>query len=106
VAGKVEQVARDESERYFQSRPLGHQLGAWASRQSSVVAGREELERAAAEAATRFDGKEIPLPPNWGGYRLRPSVIEFWQGRANRLHDRIEYLRDAAGLWSLRRLAP
>ena len=106
IAGTAEQITREESDVYFQSRPAGHRIGAWSSRQSSVVAGREALERAQAEATLRFEGEEIPLPPYWGGYRVRPAVIEFWQGRANRLHDRIEYVRDPDGTWSFRRLAP
>jgi pyridoxamine 5'-phosphate oxidase len=106
IAGTVEQVTREESERYFRSRPVGHRLGAWASRQSAVVENRDKLEHAAAEAARRFEGADVPLPPYWGGYRVRPSVLEFWQGRADRLHDRIEYLRDPAAGWILRRLAP
>lgn len=105
IAGSVKRVSREESEAYFQSRPEGHRLGAWASRQSSVVSGRDDLERAIADAAQRYSS-EIPLPPSWGGYRLRPESYEFWQGRPDRLHDRIEYVVDDAGSWVFRRLAP
>lgn len=105
IGGTVERVSREESERYFESRPEGHRLGAWASQQSSVVADRNALEQAIEVAAARYPAT-IPLPPYWGGYRVRPNVIEFWQGRPNRLHDRIEYIREPSGEWTLRRLAP
>jgi pyridoxamine 5'-phosphate oxidase len=106
ISGTVEKLADEENERYFASRPFGHQLGAWASRQSSIVDGREALEQSLAEAEQRFDPGKAPLPPYWGGYRVRPSEVEFWQGRANRLHDRLEYVLQADGSWLLRRLAP
>lgn len=106
IQGVAAPVSREESERYFASRPPGHRLGAWASHQSSVLPDRAALAQSAAEAAARFPGDDIPLPPYWGGYRLRPAVMEFWQGRPNRLHDRIEYLRDEGGSWTFRRLAP
>jgi pyridoxamine 5'-phosphate oxidase len=105
IGGVVERVSREESERYFHSRPEGHRLGAWASRQSAVVESRDALERAMADAAKRF-AADAPCPPFWGGYRVRPHVFEFWQGRENRLHDRIEYVQTSAGDWMFRRLAP
>lgn len=106
VQGIVEQVTRAESELYFQTRPPGHRLGAWASIQSSIVKDRNTLDSALAAAAVQFPDEEIPLPPYWGGYRVLPLTIEFWQGRANRMHDRIEYVRGEDGAWSFRRLAP
>jgi pyridoxamine 5'-phosphate oxidase len=105
IAGVVEPISSEESDAYFETRPEGHRLGAWASQQSAVVGGRDALEQAWADAARRF-GSRIPRPPHWGGYRLRPSRFEFWQGRANRLHDRIEYVPCAANQWTTRRLAP
>jgi pyridoxamine 5'-phosphate oxidase len=102
----AERLPAEDNERYFASRPLGHQLGAWASKQSSVVSGREELERNMAEAAAKYEPGPAPLPPYWGGYRVRPASLEFWQGRASRLHDRLEYVRQADGSWLRRRLAP
>jgi pyridoxamine 5'-phosphate oxidase len=106
ISGDVERVSQQEAEQYFASRPVGHQLGAWASRQSSVVTGREALEDSLAAAAQRFEPGPAPLPPWWGGFRVRPSSIEFWQGRPNRMHDRLEYVRQPDGTWILRRLAP
>src|SRR3979411_524405 len=106
INGSVERTPRDESERYFHSRPLGSQLGAWASRQSEVLDGRRILDARMAEMTERFADKPIPLPPHWGGYRLTPQTIEFWQGRANRLHDRFRYTRQPAGTWLVDRLAP
>jgi pyridoxamine 5'-phosphate oxidase len=105
AAGAVELLPREESEAYFRTRPLGSRLGAWASRQSTVVPGRETLERAFAEAEAEH-GDEPPLPPWWGGYLLRPDRFEFWQNRPNRLHDRFGYTRAADGAWALERLAP
>lgn len=105
IEGSVSRVSREESEAYFKTRPRGHQLGAWASRQSSVVSGREELDRRLAALEAEYQGKEIPLPPYWGGYRVTPERIEFWQGRANRMHDRLVYRRQKDG-WVLERLAP
>jgi pyridoxamine 5'-phosphate oxidase len=104
VAGTVAPLPREESEAYFRTRPLGSRLGAWASRQSTVVSGRDELERAFAEAEAAY-GDDPPLPPWWGGYLLRPERIELWQNRPNRLHDRFRYTRDGGG-WRLERLAP
>jgi len=107
VGGHVTKVSREESEAYFRSRPLGSQLGAWASAQSEVVAGREVIEAQYAEAQARFAGGDVPLPPFWGGYRLEPRWMEFWQGRPSRLHDRLRYTRDAdRDTWRLERLSP
>jgi pyridoxamine 5'-phosphate oxidase len=108
VEGSVVKVSREESEAYFKSRPLGSRLGAWASRQSRVIAGHEVLQEELARLKARYPDGEVPLPPFWGGYRLRPVTIEFWQGRPDRLHDRFRYSRqgDADGDWTLARLAP
>jgi pyridoxamine 5'-phosphate oxidase len=105
VAGTVEPLPREEADAYFRTRPLGSRLGAWASRQSTVVPDRETLERAFAEAEAEH-GDDPPLPPWWGGYLLRPERLEFWQSRENRLHDRFRYTRLPDGAWSLERLAP
>jgi pyridoxamine 5'-phosphate oxidase len=104
VAGTVEPLPREESEAYYRTRPLGSRLGAWASRQSTVVPGREALERAFAEAEAAY-GDDPPLPPWWGGYLLTPDRVELWQNRENRLHDRFRYTRED-GSWRLERLAP
>ena len=106
MSGPVEKTSREESEAYFHSRPLGSQLGAWASAQSEVVASRDALEAQLAEVIERFAGGVIPLPPHWGGYRVQPETIEFWQGRTNRLHDRFRYTRQSDGDWLIERLAP
>lgn len=104
VDGDAERLSRPESQRYWEGRPREHRLGAWASPQSRIIADRAELERAMEQARERFAG-EVPLPPFWGGYRVRPRTIEFWQGRENRLHDRVRYSREAEG-WRVERLAP
>lgn len=104
ISGVVERISRAESEAYFLSRPRGHRLSAWASPQSQKVAGREELEARAAEAEARFPG-DVPTPEFWGGYRLVPTRIEFWQGRENRFHDRFVYELEN-GQWTASRLAP
>ena len=104
VEGPVEQVSAAESDEYFASRPLGSRLGAWASPQSEVIADREVLVEAEAEASAHF-GEHPPRPPHWGGYRLAPEVWEFWQGRPSRLHDRLRYRLDD-GRWVRERLAP
>lgn len=104
VDGRVEKVAREESEIYFRSRPLGARLGAWASHQSEVIAGREELESVVREAEERF-GEAVPCPEDWGGYRVVPDEVEIWQGRENRLHDRFRY-RLESGSWTIDRLSP
>jgi pyridoxamine 5'-phosphate oxidase len=105
VAGAVSKLSHDESETYFKSRPRGSRLAAWASNQSSVVADRAVLEKRWNEMAAQFPG-DVPLPPNWGGYMLKPERIEFWQGRLNRLHDRFCYTRQADNSWRLERLSP
>ncbi len=103
--GDVTKVTREESEAYWVSRPRDAKLGAWASAQSSVLAGREELDRRLAQARERFPG-DVPCPPYWGGYRLVPDEIEFWQGRPSRLHDRLRYTRIAPDKWEIQRLSP
>ena len=105
VEGSAARVPRSESEAYFASRPRGAQLSAWASAQSSVVAGRSALEQRAAELEREYDGREVPCPPHWGGIRVVADAIEFWQGRRDRLHDRLVYRRDG-DVWSVVRLAP
>jgi len=105
IEGTVEKVSDAESDAYFQSRPLGSKLGAWASNQSEVVAGREILEARFAELQKRF-GDNVPRPLHWGGYRVKPEAIEFWQGQENRLHDRLRYSLREDGVWAIERLAP
>jgi pyridoxamine 5'-phosphate oxidase len=105
IEGTVERVSRRDSEAYFQSRPRAAQIGAWVSEQGSVIASRAELERRETEFAARFGSGPVPLPEHWGGYRVVPQSIEFWQGRPSRLHDRLLYTR-TAGVWTLSRLAP
>jgi pyridoxamine 5'-phosphate oxidase len=106
VTGRTDPTADDESDAYFDSRPRDAQLGAWASDQSTTIGDRSELDLRMREADVRFP-QEVPRPPSWGGYRVRPDTIEFWQGRRHRLHDRFRYSRaDGATSWSLDRLAP
>lgn len=108
IEGRVEKTSEAESDAYFQSRPLGSRIGAWASEQSAVIGSRAELEAREREISAQY-GEEPPRPPHWGGYRLVPGAIEFWQGRPSRLHDRIRYTRDSArdgAAWRIERLAP
>ncbi len=104
VEGKVEKISAADSEDYFLSRPLGSRLGAWASNQSEVIDQRETLETRFADMQKRF-GEDVPRPEHWGGYRVNPNSIEFWQGRDNRLHDRLRYHYED-GAWVIERLAP
>ena len=106
VAGAVVKQSPEESIAYFHNRPLASQLSAWASPQSSVIRNRAVLEDAVAALAAKYQRTAVPLPPNWGGYRVRPQTIEFWQHRENRLHDRIRYSRDPKRGWRIERLAP
>jgi pyridoxamine 5'-phosphate oxidase len=106
VTGSVEQVAADEADAYFATRPVASRLSAWASHQSSVIAGRAVLEERVAELAARWPDGAVPRPPWWGGYRVVPEVIEFWTHRDDRLHDRLRYTRDGAGAWGADVLAP
>jgi pyridoxamine 5'-phosphate oxidase len=108
VTGRVERTSEAGSDAYFAERPRGAQLGAWASPQSSVLADRAELERRVADAEARFHGADVPRPPSWGGFRIVPDELEFWQGREHRLHDRFRYARDdgSPGGWRIERLSP
>jgi pyridoxamine 5'-phosphate oxidase len=105
IEGAVHQIAEDESDAYFASRPRGHQLGAWASEQSEPVEARELLDQRMRDYEERFEGDDVPRPHSWGGYAIVPERIEFWQGRPNRMHDRLEFLR-VRGEWTMRRLQP
>jgi pyridoxamine 5'-phosphate oxidase len=106
VEGKVERTSAEESDEYFQTRPRESQIGAWASPQSSVIAGREVLEQKARELEEYYRDRAIECPGHWGGYRLRPDRIEFWKSRVGRLHDRILYERGSDNAWLIKRLAP
>ena len=106
ISGRVTRVSGKESEAYFHNRPLGSQLGAWASQQSEVVSGRKILEDRLQQLTQEYQEKPVPLPPYWGGYRVAPEAIEFWQGRPNRLHDRLRYAIQPGNQWLIERLSP
>jgi pyridoxamine 5'-phosphate oxidase len=105
ITGSVSRVSTQESDAYFRTRPPGSRLGAWASHQSAVLASREELEARVQDVIGRFPDGDVPLPPHWGGFRVAPDEIEFWQGRPDRLHDRLLYRRGERG-WEISRLSP
>lgn len=105
VTGRVSHVSRAESEAYFATRPRGSQIAAWASTQSTAIPRRSTLDEAVAEVQRRFEGKDVSTPEHWGGYRVTPETIEFWQGRDSRLHDRLRYIREGEQ-WRVERLAP
>jgi len=106
VMGTVEKISESQSDEYFLSRPKGSQIGAWASPQSHKIRSREMLEERLKEMQLRFEEEKLVRPPHWGGYRVLPHKIEFWQGRPSRLHDRILYEKNEAGAWTISRLAP
>ena len=106
ITGSVARVTTGESLSYFLSRPRGSQIGAWASSQSEMISSRSVLEKGFSQMVEKFRNREIPLPDFWGGYRVRPSVYEFWQGRSNRLHDRFQYHRGEGERWDTRRVSP
>jgi len=106
IEGQVEKISAAESDQYFASRDRKSQLGAWASHQSQEIKDRTVLENRVAQLTEKYQGMKVPRPPFWGGYRLVPSTIEFWQGRLNRLHDRLRYSKQADSSWQLNRLAP
>ncbi|MBD2693832.1 pyridoxamine 5'-phosphate oxidase [Anabaena catenula] len=106
IVGTVEKISPEESDGYFEMRPANSRLGAWASNQSEVIAGREVLERQLQEFQRKYENQEVPRPPHWGGFRVIPQEIEFWQGRSSRLHDRLLYTRLNDGSWKIERLSP
>jgi pyridoxamine 5'-phosphate oxidase len=106
IEGRAEETTAADSDAYFAGRPRGSQLGAWASDQSAVIPDRAALEARLAEAERRYAGGPVPRPPHWGGYRVIPDAVEFWEGRESRLHDRALYRRGEAGGWIVERLAP
>ena len=106
IEGPVTKVAREESEAYFHSRPQASQLAAWATAQSTLIANRAGLETAYKAVEKKHAGAEVPMPPHWGGYRVAPETVEFWQGRRSRLHDRLRYRREKSGDWIVERLSP
>ena len=105
ISGQVEKLSNQESDKYFHSRPFSSRLGAWASAQSQVISDRVVLELRLQELKTEYENKDVPRPPHWGGFRVIPTVIEFWQGRPNRLHDRLDYRRLNDGRWLIERLS-
>jgi pyridoxamine 5'-phosphate oxidase len=105
IGGQVSTIAGDESEAYFRTRPRGSRISAWVSHQSQVIGSRKQLEERVPELESRFPGDDVPLPPYWGGFRVAPTAVEFWQGRTSRLHDRIRYVRDG-DRWRVERLSP
>ena len=106
IEGDIKKVPEEEAAAYFHTRPRGSQIGAWASRQSSVIKNRDHLDKRFRELEAEYDSREIPKPPYWNGYILVPSAIEFWQGRPNRLHDRLRYRKMENGTWVIERLSP
>jgi len=106
IEGTATKVAREESEAYFHSRPRASQLGAWVAQQRAITAGRAVLEDTMRALEKKYAGQEVPLPANWGGWRVAPETVEFWQGRRSRLHDRLRFRREKDGGWSVERLAP
>jgi pyridoxamine 5'-phosphate oxidase len=106
IEGSVERVSEEESDAYFQTRARGSQLGAWASPQSQVIPSRDILDRRLQELTAEYSDAAVPRPPNWGGFRVVPDSIEFWEGGENRLHDRLRYVRQAGDAWKIERLAP
>ena len=106
IAGQATKIPRSESEAYFKSRPRGSRLATWASRQSEAIANRDVLEKHWQELQAKYPGEDVPMPPNWGGFVLAPSRIEFWQGRPSRLHDRFRYSKQPDGNWLIERLSP
>jgi pyridoxamine 5'-phosphate oxidase len=106
ISGRLEKVSEAESDEYFYSRPLNSRLGAWASEQSQAIPSREVLEQRFEELKHKYENQEIPRPPHWGGFRVIPTEIEFWQGRPSRLHDRLNYRWQEDGSWKIERLSP
>ncbi|HSG31523.1 MAG TPA: pyridoxamine 5'-phosphate oxidase [Thermodesulfobacteriota bacterium] len=106
INGTINLVSDEEADEYFKSRPRGSQLGAWASKQSTVIENRDSIDQSYAQVEKKYEGKDIPRPPYWHGYRLRPDSIEFWQGRPDRLHDRLRYRLQKEDKWIIERLCP
>lgn len=106
IEGKAEKVSHEESDEYFTNRPKGSQIGAWVSEQSHIIKSREELDKRLEELTAHYENEPVIRPPHWGGYRLLPSSVEFWQGRPSRLHDRLKYTKGNEGFWKLDRLSP